>query len=1569
MTGDSTITISLPTPPATSHREKENRTLEAGPRGVIFSKEPQVHSLSTPRQGPSCRSALQSRPVKSILKPTQPPSPLSEEERREETPEPSNPLDDSSYLQTPISTIISEKATLSDLTRAYSVLTARIRPYVNEWTTHSSPLFESLRANRDILCKRIYRDTQRALEDALAEEEKSQTGHQLPSPTKSPKKKKRGMTAEQAKYARDLCNISHSVLKFLGLLFSLPNVSLIFTDLQLTEMLSGILSIPLASDLPTPNARKTYALSIYVIQSLRLKDTVLLPAKDRIAYALGRGLDGELGKEGKKGSASDGLKAIHDLSIYQPVTFVPAFVVLTDSILRNLLAPTLTLRIQACHALGGLAQGIISIPRSTIHSRISLQVVNFLLSPTTSPRKGSPVAATQESDICRTLRTTLNAEDFVHVAQGPVWALHVLGSFIVLIGSAFKTNMRVVRTITNLLTLTMRHKKVVVRKLACVVWRSITWSWHQHRLPSLDGEDEMHSKVERQEGSQKQWALIELVLNMGVGVGTCYAIIGEELGSAERIRLERILTLMVNKGDDSRDCALRCIKQLVSLDQQSSSWDIDNLLSKTFLSGLPGILNVDYQDLAKSLQLILEELPHVHNLRPLNRDELLELDTMGLFLELWSSAIGMRNGQHNNEDLLAETWDAILKAVTTLAEGEDDEVGSKAARNLASTLYDSLRIGPREESKTTESRSVKQEQYFDLAKNLRMVRRAWTSLCDVLAIGVLAEYGPQLLARLVQFEDELGEIDDTVREEWAALCVDLILYSEESSKALSLFWNQVDSKWNWSAAVRTTVWTKFIQTWQQSKQSTWNGSLILLSAPFCSGSAWDLNNEELATWERFLAYIVNKGLDYGYDCVAVVSLIAEKLQEKCNPTFTSLARIADMLMTHALDSFREITALPESLVDFIADTLNQSYPPSPSTGFSSLWMIRSLGHLIDACPEQFCLDLLESLQDFIALWISDEQSAVMDTYDDLITFYENLLMRLGDVVPSTQEYMQRFEPILDAIFIGAPKPQAAFDAFDTFWHTTQFSTNVRPQAWPKKVYEYIYGAPVVACAPLSPAEDSEAAEQDIGCNPGSEEQGIKETKFHSDSRSSLSHSVNWSSPALEFPASPISSELGESEPKSPEIDLRCLLPASPILSTPPRASKSRTPTAATSYPSPPLPRTPGGSGSPSALKLVRLFSPETPSGSSRLVPSPIIKSLPPVGPPGSPHKRRRVSDSDKENVSPSPCSARSPLYHRGHDDQGSPSRRLSADSRKRLFDGVEERAPGLQYEMEKDRPMKRVRISRPIPPLVLPVPTEPMTKFGPASLETADFDLLSSASSSAAESSRSSPPSNTSSQHSTACTNGTPTLYRTLHRSRKRKSLFLDYVEVSPPNLIPDHRVAGPSTEAREMKTPTNRISRTRKRKSLTMLSPIQGRDAEGESDPEFQHSVAEEILDITSESDSDYGSDSGLSDSAQKARKQLSSDDDPHLGQVTPGHLISPALRRLRERNIDDDGEEDLLSSDDSDCFLFGSGGAVNPGRSRELSPSREVVMRRIRRSLGGTRTGQAAVTPSKCSSHPFVV
>lgn len=58
------------------------------------------------------------------------------------------------------------------------------------------------------------------------------------------------------------------------------------------------------------NARKACAMSICTIQTQRLPACVLGRLPGRIALALRRGIEGELGKDGKKGSVSDGLKVI-----------------------------------------------------------------------------------------------------------------------------------------------------------------------------------------------------------------------------------------------------------------------------------------------------------------------------------------------------------------------------------------------------------------------------------------------------------------------------------------------------------------------------------------------------------------------------------------------------------------------------------------------------------------------------------------------------------------------------------------------------------------------------------------------------------------------------------------------------------------------------------------------------------------------------------------------------------------------------------------------------------------------------------------------------------------------------------------------------------------------------------------------------------------------------------------------------------------------------------------------------------------------------------------------------------
>src|SRR6266852_4041955 len=73
-------------------------------------------------------------------------------------------------------------------------------------------------------------------------------------------------------------------------------------------MVTQALAIPLAPELPTPNSRKTCVLAIWLLQTQQLPADVLAPAKDRITYALRRAVEGELGKEGKKGAVSDGMK-------------------------------------------------------------------------------------------------------------------------------------------------------------------------------------------------------------------------------------------------------------------------------------------------------------------------------------------------------------------------------------------------------------------------------------------------------------------------------------------------------------------------------------------------------------------------------------------------------------------------------------------------------------------------------------------------------------------------------------------------------------------------------------------------------------------------------------------------------------------------------------------------------------------------------------------------------------------------------------------------------------------------------------------------------------------------------------------------------------------------------------------------------------------------------------------------------------------------------------------------------------------------------------------------------------
>ncbi|KAI5982504.1 hypothetical protein EDC04DRAFT_2915553 [Pisolithus marmoratus] len=376
-------------------------------------------------------------------------------------PEPEDPLVNLTYLAWPVTQIINPQSSLRDL------IEARIRAAMTDSTDGDAswPLFQPLHKHTQALVDGVCLDLARALvePDTVMIPKDGES-------SRSPKKSKIGMSMAQVKLAHDLCTAPHMGLQLFSDIFTSSAKYQLFGKAQLRDMLTHVLAIPMDEALPTPNARKACALSIWLPQVQRLAAKFLLPVQDRIAFALRRGMTSELGKEGEKGSACDGLKVSrtsHDLSLYQPSTFAPALVELLPSILSNLLAPILILRTQACHCSGRVrpwshCSATFDPPRAhLLNSCYVLDNIDFLPS-TYNTLRSKPL-------IVRTLRSMLSAADPTHVAHGPMWVLSVLASFIVLLGPKVCADVKLTRIVCSPLTLAIGSKKSSVRALGCLL--------------------------------------------------------------------------------------------------------------------------------------------------------------------------------------------------------------------------------------------------------------------------------------------------------------------------------------------------------------------------------------------------------------------------------------------------------------------------------------------------------------------------------------------------------------------------------------------------------------------------------------------------------------------------------------------------------------------------------------------------------------------------------------------------------------------------------------------------------------------------------------------------------------------------------------------------------------------------------------------------------------------------------------------------------------------------------------------------------------------------------------------
>ncbi|KAF8551673.1 hypothetical protein OG21DRAFT_1498937 [Imleria badia] len=1530
--------MSLPTPPATSHhRDKEIRL--PGSR-VAWAQHNQyfILSYSPTRAAPLPLRSCVEQPAKSILKKRDHPCLLPpEDDQREITPEPEDPLVDLTYLSRPVQQIISPDSTLRDLIEAYSILHARLRVAVASSTDADAswPFFQPLRKNIHLFTQAVCRDLGRALVEPKSdlapdddiplncenECEDDEAFSLLPSPKQSPRKKQ-GMSASQIKFARDLCTTTHAVLRLLSAIFTLQPLHQIFDDVQLRDMLTHVLAIPIADELPTPNARKTCALSIWLLQVQRLPETVLIPARDRIAFALRRGMEGELGKEGKKGSACDGLKAVHDLSLHQPTTFIPAFTELLPSILANLLAPTLGLRTQACHALGGFVLGCVSLPSSSLHVRISSIVSTFLTTSTASSPRRSSTKPAAEPGIIRALRTILNTVDPQHVAQGPVWALSVLASLIVLLGPLVCTDVRLNRIVSALLTLAMRNKKSSVRALASLLWRCVAWAYLRPPLELYPEGGEGHEEVRGEEDTQLAresfWKLVKSVVDMGTGVSTVAALLGDDWDDEDRLRKAlRLVKTMINKGGQTTLDAIDIAKILVDYESPGKPWSINKLLPHSLFSSNPGLLTADYKTLSTAVKPIFDECPQVNDIRPLTRDQLSRDWVFDELIAIWRATLGclkLSDDRSLPSETLA-TWNGLVKSnVTVLLDADDHdgiiEFASKSASILAEVLRDSQldlslialpassKIGLH--SKATKNISVRSNS----AMKLGTVRELWASMRTIFPSNLLHAGGAKLLECLVEDESDLvweTDAPDTARKEWARLSSETLAVCDVEE--LKKFWakrSQSYATMTYEPGVRSLVWSCFVETWTADREASWEGATILLGVPFDNRSAWELSNDEFGVWDGFLRHTMNKANDNGTDAMVVLDHVASVVARSPCPAFASSTRVADLLLSHCeMDDIRE---LPSNVFELVNDTLLSTYPPEPRNLKPSMWLIASLTRAIDACPVDLRLNLLEATQDGVGAWLSDEYCVfTRDEYAlDVLPLYQTALLGIQEL-PRTLRVIEALSPLLQSVFIGRDdKPRVAREAFTEFWTTTFGDVEEPDGGWPEDLRICLLPDEEelldVDTEPSSDAEELEDATACVHSSADSHSEDLSRTPPSSPRSSSLCSVRTTQVSEDRSASSPFIGRLGPAL-FTPFVDPKVSL-------TSPVGSLSPPPACTVTEPSTPI----TGSRSSRATTPSRPHKPmSTPETLQSLLLKPPTGTLP-VYPatPTTPRSACKVRSSlspgkgrgfgDKENVSPLPIlPAVDGIY-------STPSKSKSSTilGKRQMID-----------ELPRESAAKKGR-----------------TSFIRSSIEfpsAIDSDLEDER---MVEAALSSPARKVQVHYEQFPAPNKISPTSTNSRKRKRQRIVMEAVvvptlaDIQRRKRIMHRRASTESVSAATTSPGLRRSSSMPKlrdsfsddtvalrRKRLKFWDDVN-------TSPSPSLTVLEETV-IAGSDDSIM-----LTGTGSRIPESESSDDDPHLGQVSPRHLASPAPRRYM--NPDDDA-----SSDDAPSS----------------SPSRDLVARRQQR------------------------
>lgn len=235
-------------------------------------------------------------------------------------------------------------------------------------------------------------------------------------------------------------------------------------------------------------------------------------------------------------------------------------------------------------------------------------------------------------------------------AQGPVWALCVLASFVVLLNNRLCTNLQANRTLCDLLSQGLRHKKSSVRALTCLAWRCLSWAYLQPPLPvDTEEESEVDEEIKDQTGRTKraQCTVMLSVLECQTGIVNIAALLGDPTSRNTEepllLSLELLKSMAAKSGHlcyDATQTMMQMVSSLHGEQDEQDSWNHNLLLPKSLFSTSNSLFTTEYKNLTQAIRPLFENLASVGDVRPLTREELTRDWVLVGLMTAWKSALG-----------------------------------------------------------------------------------------------------------------------------------------------------------------------------------------------------------------------------------------------------------------------------------------------------------------------------------------------------------------------------------------------------------------------------------------------------------------------------------------------------------------------------------------------------------------------------------------------------------------------------------------------------------------------------------------------------------------------------------------------------------------------------------------------------------------------------------------------------------------------------------------------------------------------------------------------------------------